>query len=84
MNIMYMRGVESNSLYINDTRVSGPKPWGGGKIIKEWNITNIDDLKKIQQEIEQELREMVGGENMESQTGLKHLATRPNFGRKER
>jgi len=46
MNIMYMRGVESNSLYINDTRVSGPKPWGGGKIIKEWNITNIDDLKK--------------------------------------
>lgn len=27
-------GVEGMSLYINDERVAGPKPWGGGPTIK--------------------------------------------------
>ena len=25
-------------VYINDYRVVGPKPWGGGKVLVEWNI----------------------------------------------
>jgi hypothetical protein len=29
-------GVEGRSLYINDHRVAGPKPWGGGPIVKTW------------------------------------------------
>jgi hypothetical protein len=26
-------GVEDNALYINDRRVAGPKPWGGGQTV---------------------------------------------------
>ncbi len=25
-------------LYLNNTRIAGGKPWGGGKIIRTWNI----------------------------------------------
>jgi hypothetical protein len=57
MKINYLRGSEGNSLYINDIRVSGPKPWGGGRTIKEWKLTNISDLKRIKKEIEKELEE---------------------------
>lgn len=55
MKIIYCSGVEGNSLYINDYRICGPKPWGGGKIIKEWNITAITDLLRIRNEIDKEL-----------------------------
>ena len=43
--IAYVKGVEGNSLYVNDFRVYGPKPWGGGTVIKEWIIT-LDNLKE--------------------------------------
>jgi hypothetical protein len=62
LNINYVRGVEGNSLYINDIRVSGPKPWGGGKTIKYWKITNPGDLKRIKEEIEEELDKWVEAE----------------------
>lgn len=39
INIKLMNGVEGRSLYLNDTRVSGPKPWGGGKILFETDIS---------------------------------------------
>ena len=26
-------GVDGKSLYIDDTRVAGPRPWGGGTIV---------------------------------------------------
>jgi hypothetical protein len=38
MKIMYVRGVEGNSIYLNDYRIVGPKPWGGGQIIQEWDV----------------------------------------------
>ncbi len=41
-SVIYMWGVEGNSLYINDYRVCGPKPWGGGKVLKEWKIIPED------------------------------------------
>ena len=31
-----IRGVEGCSLALDDTRIAGPKPWGGGKIIHAW------------------------------------------------
>lgn len=43
VNIMVVQGLEGKSLYINDYRVSGPKPWGGGKTIFEADITK-DEL----------------------------------------
>ena len=34
--ILVMRGVEGISVYINSYRVAGPKPWGGGTVVKQW------------------------------------------------
>ena len=39
INICVLQGSEGKSLYINDYRVSGPKPWGGGKTIFETDVT---------------------------------------------
>ena len=36
IEIKLVEGVEGNSLYFNDTRICGPKPWGGGKIKQKW------------------------------------------------
>jgi len=36
-------GVEGPCLSVNDYRVAGPKPWGGGKITRSWTVT-IKDL----------------------------------------
>ncbi len=41
-----VKGVEGLSLYINDYRVVGPKPWGGGKFIKTWQKVEIKDILK--------------------------------------
>lgn len=35
VNIKIVQGVEGKSCYINDIRVYGNKPWGGGKVIYE-------------------------------------------------
>jgi len=32
-------GVEGDCLVLDGTRIAGPKPWGGGRIIKEWHTT---------------------------------------------
>lgn len=39
INICVLHGSEGKSLYINDYRVSGPKPWGGGNTIFETDVT---------------------------------------------
>jgi len=31
-----IRGVEGYCLALDDTRVAGPKPWGGGTVIHAW------------------------------------------------
>lgn len=49
MDIFVVDGVEGPSLYVNDFRVAGPKPWGGGPVIAKWTITAnrfVDRLKK--------------------------------------
>lgn len=33
LDICYVQGVEGNSVYLNDRRIAGPKPWGGGKVL---------------------------------------------------
>lgn len=35
-------GVEGPSLYIDDYRVAGPKPWGGGQILYEFKFDDAD------------------------------------------
>jgi hypothetical protein len=45
ISILFMKGVEGNSFYLNDTRIAGPKPWGGGTIIQE-KFCSLDDLRR--------------------------------------
>ena len=33
-----IRGVEGCCLALDDTRIAGPKPWGGGTVIHAWEI----------------------------------------------
>lgn len=48
LTIELIRGVGGLSLYINEYRVCGPKPWGGGICEKKWVVKNRDlgDLAK--------------------------------------
>lgn len=43
MKIDIIKGVEGNSVCINEYRVAGPKPWGGGEIVESWKV-NVDDI----------------------------------------
>jgi hypothetical protein len=33
-----VEGVEGQCIYLNDRRICGPKPWGGGRTIKTWDV----------------------------------------------
>ena len=44
MEIKLVSGVEGPSLYLNDYRIAGPKPWGGGYIVNRFHVT-VDDLQ---------------------------------------
>ena len=48
-----IEGVEGNSLYLNDYRIAGPKPWGGGAVIKSWKV-RLDDLQRAIPELKQD------------------------------
>lgn len=37
-----VEGATGLALYINDYRVAGPKPWGGGNIVHTFAITDED------------------------------------------
>lgn len=45
ITIELVNGVEGNSIYLNDTRICGSKPWGGGSVIKQWN-TSIWEIER--------------------------------------
>ena len=45
IEIIYCQGVEGNSLYLNDFRIIGNKPWGGGNILYRWKIRDIDSFR---------------------------------------
>lgn len=47
VKVIYVNGVEGNSLYINDYRVAGPKPWGGGRTVEEWDVEASLILKAL-------------------------------------
>jgi hypothetical protein len=33
-----VHGVEGDCISLNDYRVCGPKPWGGGTVTKKWAV----------------------------------------------
>jgi len=40
-----IHGQEGDCITINDYRIAGPKPWGGGKVIKSWQV-DIEFIKE--------------------------------------
>ena len=45
--IEVISGCEGNCLAINNFRVAGPKPWGGGTVIQTFKAEMSDILKAI-------------------------------------
>jgi hypothetical protein len=35
-------GVEGTAIYLNGYRIAGPKPWGGGVVRDEWEVSDED------------------------------------------
>ena len=54
MKIELVSGCEGYSLCANDYRIAGPKPWGGGKIVKTWIIKD-SNLRRLLSECTKEL-----------------------------
>ena len=54
INIEIIAGVEGPCVSINDYRVAGPKPWGGGKVTKTWITTPSNILQAFPKRIIQE------------------------------
>ena len=56
MKIDIVEGKEGSSICINEYRVAGPQPFGGGRIIKSWKADVDDILKAIGRYEEKEER----------------------------
>jgi hypothetical protein len=47
--ITVVAGREGHSIYINEIRVAGPKPWGGGLTVCEFNVPRSEIDEALQQ-----------------------------------
>lgn len=47
ITIEVVKGIEGNSLYINNKRISGNKPWGGGRVLHVFKTTEKEIHKAI-------------------------------------
>lgn len=47
IDICYVSGIEGPSIYIDDYRVCGPKPWCGGKVVKRFKVRPKDILRAL-------------------------------------
>ena len=45
IKIELIKGVGGYSISLNDYRICGEKPWGGGKILGSW-LVNVDVIEK--------------------------------------
>ena len=43
--IAIIEGVEGNCILLNNFRVVGPKPWGGGRVIEKWQVS-LEDIEQ--------------------------------------
>lgn len=42
-----VRGVEGYAIYLENYRIAGSKPWGGGEVIASWQVDSKDILKAM-------------------------------------
>jgi hypothetical protein len=45
VKLVLCQGVEGQCIYLNDYRIAGPKPWGGGRTLHTW-VVSVDDLTR--------------------------------------
>lgn len=49
-------GCEGDCLALNDMRIAGNKPWGGGTVKQSWNTTIEDILRAISDRQKEDLK----------------------------
>jgi hypothetical protein len=47
LELQLVEGVEGPSIYLNGYRIAGPKPWGGGRVVRTWKTTPRDVLEAV-------------------------------------
>lgn len=47
VTIEIVNGCEGKCIYINDYRVAGSKPWGGGRVETSWTVDKKEILKAL-------------------------------------
>lgn len=47
VRVVIVAGVEGDSLYVNDHRCAGPKPWGGGAVKWTKNVRADEFLREV-------------------------------------
>lgn len=43
-----VRGPEGCCLVVNDYRICGPKPWGGGKLVERWVLDAVELVRVLE------------------------------------
>ncbi|MBX9032655.1 hypothetical protein [Gordonibacter massiliensis (ex Traore et al. 2017)] len=54
-------GCEGPSLYVDDVRIAGPKPWGGGTVSYRFDV-RVDRLLGGIEDFKRRLRSKTGGD----------------------
>lgn len=54
VTIEVINGCEGKCIAINNYRVAGPKPWGGGTVEKSWTVEKREILRAIHVKIDDE------------------------------
>ena len=47
MKVEVIKWSHGKSLYLNDYRISGSKPWSGGQVFLEFDVTEEDIIKAL-------------------------------------
>lgn len=50
LSLTLVEGVEGPSVYLNDRRIAGPKPWGGGQVAREWKVSSEDVYSALERD----------------------------------
>lgn len=45
LTIEVISGVEGCCIAVDDNRIAGPKPWGGGHVINHWTVVDKRNIK---------------------------------------
>lgn len=54
VKVTVIAGVEGTALYVNDRRVAGPKPWAGGVVRNEWQVSGLEIRRAIRSSLPNE------------------------------